>query len=76
MERFLWCDNQEIFECETMRDHRQWSPENVVTTLGCTKDKAHDALNEVWNTCRICGRVDTFLFVNEYLHVYVKIQKT
>ena len=70
-ERFLWCDIQEIFGCETMRDHRQWSLENAVSTLGLTKDRAHDALNDVRNTCRICGRVDIFPFVDEYLYVYV-----
>ncbi len=67
----LWCDIQEIFGSETMRDHRQWSLEKAINTLGLTKDRAHDALNDVRNTCRICSRVDIFPFVDEYLCVYV-----
>ncbi len=67
----LWCDFQEIFGSETMRDHRQWSLENAVSTLGLMKDRAHDALNDVRNTCRICNRVDIFPFVDKYLYVFV-----
>jgi inhibitor of KinA sporulation pathway (predicted exonuclease) len=70
-DRILWCDIQEIFGSETMRDHRQWSLENAISTLGLTKERAHDALNDVRNTCRICNRVDIYPFVDEYLYVYI-----
>jgi len=70
-DRLLWCDIQEIFGSKTMRDHKQWSLENAIRVLDLDKERAHDALNDVRNTCRVCNRVDIFPFVDEYLYVYV-----
>jgi len=70
-ERFLWCDIQHIFGSETMRDHRRWSLEDAVKFFALPKDRAHDALNDVRNTCRICERVDILPYVEEYLVITV-----
>ena len=70
-ERCLCCDLQQIFGSEIMRDGRCWSLENAVGTLGLARDRAHDALNDVRNTCKICERVDILPYVDEYLVAYV-----
>ena len=69
--RCLCCDLQQIFGSEIMRDGRRWSLENAIGTLSLPKDRAHDALNNVYNTLRVCERVDLFPYVDEYLVAYV-----
>ena len=69
--RLLCCDMQEIFGSETMRERRRWSLEDAIKLLGLAKDRAHDALNDVRNTCRVCERVDIFPFVDTYLTAFV-----
>ena len=71
---FRCCDLQEIFGYEIMRDGRRWSLENAIDTLGLTKDRAHDALNDVRNTFRICERVDLFSYADEYVTAYVNYE--
>lgn len=70
-ERLLSCDLQEVFGREIMRDRRRWSLESAVETLGLPKDRAHDALNDVRNTCRVCERVDLYPYADDYIVVSV-----
>ena len=67
----LSCDLQKIYSREIMRDENRWSLEKAVDLLKLPKDRAHDALNDVRNTLKICERVDVFPYIEEYSTCYV-----
>ncbi len=74
-ENTYWCDLQEIFGNEIMRDGKHWSLSSAVDILKLPKERAHDALNDARNTHSICNRVDLLSNCDYYGNCYVNYEK-